>query len=109
MNIFVGNLSHSLSEEDLRQAFAEFGTVERATIIKDRESGQPRGFAFVEMASQQEGEAAIEGLNGRELDGRAITVNVARPRAERPRRDFGGGGGGGRGGGRGGDRGRRDY
>ncbi len=93
MNIFVGNLSYSVSEDDLRQAFTEFGAVERATIIKDRETGQPRGFGFVEMATQEEGEAAIEGLNGRELDGRALTVNAARPRPDRPRRDSRGGGG----------------
>lgn len=106
MNIFVGNLSHALSEDDLRQAFTEFGTVERATIIKDRETGQPRGFGFVEMATQEEGEAAIEGLNGKELDGRPLTVNAARPRPDRGGR--GGGGRGGYGGNRGGG-GRRDF
>ncbi len=107
MNIFVGNLSHALSEDELRDAFTEFGTVERATIIKDRETGQPRGFGFVEMASKEEGEAAIAGLNGRELNGRPLTVNLARPRPDR------GSGGGGRGrdfrGGGGRDRGGRDY
>jgi RNA recognition motif-containing protein len=96
MNIYVGNLSREATEDTLREAFAAFGQVSTANVIKDRFSGLPRGFAFVEMPNQTEAEAAINGLNGKEILGRAITVNQARPKSE------GGGGGGGRGG-RGGD------
>jgi len=97
MKIYVGNLSYDVTEDDLRQAVEQFGTVETATIIKDRNSGQSKGFGFVEMASKEEGEAAIEGLNGKELQGRTLNVNEARPRTE----NRGGGGGyGGGGGGR---------
>ena len=97
MKIYVGNLSYDVTEDDLRQAVEQFGTVESATIIKDRNSGQSKGFGFVEMASKEEGEAAIEGLNGKELQGRTLNVNEARPRTE----NRGGGGGyGGGGGGR---------
>ena len=92
MKIYVGNLSYDVTEDDLRQAVEQFGTVESATIIKDRNSGQSKGFGFVEMASKEEGEAAIEGLNGKELQGRTLNVNEARPRTENR------GGGGGRGG-----------
>ena len=95
MNIYVGNLSRQTSEDDLRQAFESFGQVESANIIKDKFSGESRGFGFVEMPSEQEARKAIEDMNGKDLAGRAINVNEARPRTER--RDDGGGGGSGRG------------
>ncbi|MEY4386149.1 MAG: hypothetical protein RLY20_1432 [Verrucomicrobiota bacterium] len=109
--LFVGNLSFQITENDLQDAFAAFGTVVEANLMMDRMTGRPRGFGFVTMSSPEEAQKAIEGLNGKELSGRAITVNVARPREDRPggggggggRRGFGGGGGGG-GGGRGRDR-----
>ena len=110
MNIYVGNLSYETTEQDLIQAFSAFGEVTAVNVIKDRMTNRPRGFAFVTMSSEEEAQKAIEALNGKELDGRALTVNVARPREERPpggggsrgpRRDYGGGGGGGGGGGRG--------
>lgn len=82
MNIYVGNLSHEATEEDLRQAFETFGEVTSAKIITDRASGAPRGFGFVEMPTKAEAEAAIAGLNGTELKGRTLTVNEARPRPE---------------------------
>ena len=82
MNIYVGNLSHEVTEENLRLAFEPFGQVESATIIKDKHSGQSKGFGFVEMASKAEGQSAIDGLNGKELKGRALNVNEARPRTE---------------------------
>ena len=97
MKIYVGNLSYEVTEEDLRQAFEQSGQVESVNIITDKYSGRSKGFGFVEMPSDDEGQAAIEGLNGKELKGRAINVNVARPRTEN-RRDRGGYGGG-RGGG----------
>ena len=103
MNIYVGNLSHEVTEEDLRLAFEPFGQVESATIIKDKHSGQSKGFGFVEMASKAEGQSAIDGLNGKELKGKALNVNEARPRTES--RGRGGGYGGGRGGQGGGRRG----
>jgi RNA recognition motif-containing protein len=93
VNIYVGNLSFEVSEEDVRGAFEAFGKVETAKIITDKYSGASRGFGFVEMPSKDEAQAAISGLNGKELKGRALNINEARPRAERPR----GGGGGGRG------------
>jgi RNA recognition motif-containing protein len=95
MNIYVGNLSPDTTEGDLREAFAAFGQVATATIIKDRFSGEPRGFAFVEMPTRSEAQNAINGLNGKVLKGRTLSVNEARPRTE--------GGGGGAGGGRRGD------
>jgi RNA recognition motif-containing protein len=101
MNIYVGNLSYEVTEEDLRLAFEQFGQVESANIIKDKYSGQSKGFGFVEMPSKGEAQSAIDGLNGKELQGRALNVNEARPRTEH--RGGGGGrgrGGGGRGGGR---------
>ena len=108
MNIYVGNLSHKVTEEDLRLAFEPFGQVESATIIKDKYSGQSKGFGFVEMASKTEGLSAIDGLNGKELKGKALNVNEARPRTERRSSGGGyGGGRGGRGGGRGGQGGGR--
>ncbi len=92
MNIYVGSLSREVTEEDLRQAFEAFGQVTSATVIKDKFSGEPRGFGFVEMPAKAEAQAAISGLDGKELKGRAIRVNEARPRPEGRR----GGGGGGR-------------
>jgi len=106
MNIYVGNLSFETGENDLRQAFESYGEVTNVNIIKDRDSGESRGFGFVEMASKDAAMAAIAALNGSEVNGRAMNVNEARPRTER-----GGGGGGGRDrgdrGGRGGGGGRR--
>ena len=104
MNIYVGNLSRETGEDDLRQAFEGFGAVTSVNIIKDKFTGESRGFGFVEMSSKDEAMAAISGLNGNELNGRTLNVNEARPRTERS----GGGGGGGRGGrgGFGGGRGR---
>lgn len=99
-NVFVGNLSFQASEEDLTSLFAQYGTVERVNLITDRFTGQPRGFAFVEMSDRSQAEAAINALNGRDLHGRAMNVNEARPKSDAPR--GGGGGGGGRGGNRGG-------
>jgi cold-inducible RNA-binding protein len=93
-SIYVGNLAHEASEDDLRQAFGEFGTVSNVSIIKDRETGRPRGFAFVEMADAAQAAEAIKTLNLKEIQGRAITVNEARPKTDRPRRGGGGGGGG---------------
>ncbi len=89
-SIYVGNLAHTATEDDLMQAFTEFGTVTAVNIIKDRETGRPRGFAFVEMADNNEAANAIKELNLREISGRSITVNEARPKTDRPR---GGGGG----------------
>jgi RNA recognition motif-containing protein len=94
-SIYVGNLAHEASEDDLRQVFGEFGAVSNVSIIKDRETGRPRGFAFVEMPDGNEAAEAIKQLNLREISGRAITVNEARPKTDRPRRGGGGGGGGG--------------
>src|SRR5271154_3082919 len=110
--LFVGNLSFDTTENDLHDAFAAFGTVSEANLMMDRMTNRPRGFAFVTMSSADEAQKAIDGLNGRELSGRALTVNVARPREERSggggggRREYGGssGGGGQRGGGGGGGR-----
>lgn len=99
MNIYVGNLSRDVTEEDLRQAFEAFGQVTSINIITDRFSGESRGFGFVEMPDKAEAQSAIDGLNGTELKGRTLTVNEARPRSEK-RRGGGGGGGGGRPGGR---------
>ena len=83
MNIYVGNLSYSLSEQELRDAFAAHGDVSSVKILTDRETGRSRGFGFVEMPNQSEGEAAIAQLNGKDLDGRALRVNEARPRERR--------------------------
>jgi RNA recognition motif-containing protein len=112
--LFVGNLSYNTTENDLHDAFAAHGTVVEANLMVDRVSGRPRGFGFVTMGTPEEAQKAIEAMNGASLDGRNLTVNLARPREERPagggggggprgpRRDFGGGGrGGGGGGGRG--------
>jgi RNA recognition motif-containing protein len=107
MNIYVGNLAYSVTEEDLKKAFGAYGQVDSANVIKDQYSNQSKGFGFVEMPEQAEAQAAIGALNGKEIGGRAITVNEARPRADRNRGGFGGGGGGGRRGGGGGGGGRR--
>jgi RNA recognition motif-containing protein len=107
MNIYVGNLSYRVTEEELRQAFESFGKVDSASIIKDKYSGESKGFGFVEMPADNEARAAIEGMNGKELKGRTLNVNEARPRSENRRGgrgNFGGRGGGGRRGGGGGGR-----
>ena len=106
--LFVGNLSFNTTENDLQDAFAAHGTVVEANLMMDRMTGRPRGFGFVTMSSPEEAEKAIQALNGAQIDGRALTVNVARPREERPGGAGGGsrggyGGGGGGGGSRGGD------
>lgn len=98
--LFVGSLAFSVTDDDLRDAFAQFGTVDSASVIIDRETGRSKGFGFVEMASDEEAKAAIAGLDGKDIAGRAVVVNEARPREDRPR-TFGGGGNN-RGGGRGG-------
>jgi cold-inducible RNA-binding protein len=90
-NLYVGNMSFSTTEDQLREVFSQYGTVTKVQLIMDRETGRPRGFAFVEMSDG--GDAAIQALNGTQLDGRALTVNEAKPREDRG----GGGGGGGRG------------
>jgi RNA recognition motif-containing protein len=100
MKIYVGNLSYEVTEDDLRPAFEQFGQVETVNIITDKYSGRSKGFGFVEMPSKEEARAAIEGLNSKDLKGRDLNVNEARPRTESS------GGGGGYGGGRGGGRGR---
>ena len=101
MKIYVGNLSFEVTEEELRQEFEAFGKVESINIITDRYSGRPRGFAFVEMPSVSEGQAAINGLNGKTLKDRTLVVNAARPRSDnRGGGSYGGGRGGGFGGGR---------
>ena len=97
--LFVGNLSFNTTENDLQDAFAAHGTVMEANLMMDRMTGRPRGFGFITMSTPEEAEKAIEALNGADLDGRALTVNIARPREER---SGGGGGGGGRRGGGGG-------
>ena len=96
--LYVGNLGYAVTSADLEGLFAPFGSVRSAEVISDRDTGRSKGFGFVEMAADQEAQAAITGLNGKEHDGRGLTVNEARPREERR----GGGGGGGGGGGRGG-------
>jgi RNA recognition motif-containing protein len=106
--LFVGNLSFNTTENDLQDAFAAHGTVVEANLMMDRATGRPRGFAFVTMSTPEEAQKAIDALNGKQLDGRALTVNIARPREERS--GGGGGGGGGYGGrGRGGGGGRDRY
>jgi cold-inducible RNA-binding protein len=87
--LFVGNLSFNLAEKDLREAFAPFGTVTDINVMLDRATNRPRGFAFVTMSTKEEAEKAIQGMNGKPLDGRALTVNEARPREERPSGDRG--------------------
>ena len=103
MKLYVGNLSFQTNSQELQQLFAQAGTVESASVVEDRDTGRSRGFGFVEMSSKEEGTAAIEQFNGREMNGRALNVNEAKPRENR---GFGGGGGGNRGGfGGGGNRG----
>ena len=97
--LYVGNLSYNIRDEDLQQAFAQYGSVSSAKVMMDRDTGRSKGFGFVEMGSDAEAQAAINAMNGQALDGRAIVVNEARPREERP---GGFGGGGGRSGGGGG-------
>ena len=97
--LYVGNLAYSVRDDDLQQAFAQFGTVASAKVMMDRDTGRSKGFGFVEMGSDAEAQSAINGMNGQALDGRAVVVNEARPREERPggfggsRGGFGGGGG----------------
>ena len=104
--LFVGNLSVNTPETGLNDAFAAFGTVTETNLMMDRMTNRPRGFGFVTMSSADEAQKAIAGLNGKEIDGRALTVNIAKPREERPagggggRREYGGGSGGGGGRGR---------
>ena len=115
MNIYISNLSFDVNDSDLRELFEEYGAVSSAKVINDKFSGKSRGFGFVEMDNDEEGQRAIEELNQAEYDGKVINVSVAKPREDRPdrKRSFGGGGGGNRGGGdrghsggfRGGDRG----
>lgn len=101
MNIYVGNLPRQSTEEDVRQAFSQFGAVSTVSLIKDKMTGESRGFGFVEMASKEEAQAAMNGLNGKDFQGRTLTVNEARPKTENSGRrgGFGGGSGGGYGGG----------
>ena len=108
MKLYVGNLSFQTSSEDLQQLFAQAGTVESASVVEDRDTGRSRGFGFVEMASKEDGEKAIQQFNGTDLNGRNLTVNEARPREDRGNRG-GGGGRGGFGGNRGGGGGRGGY
>ena len=119
MKLYVGNLAFQTSSEDLQQLFSQAGTVESASVVEDRETGRSRGFGFVEMSSKEEGQKAIEQFNGKEVNGRNLNVNEAKPREDRGgggggRGGYGGnrgGGGGGRGGGYGGNRGggSRDF
>lgn len=104
-NIYVGNLDFNIGEEELRQAFAAYGQVDKVTVVTDRDTGQPRGFAFVEMANNEEAEKAINAMNGYQLGARALNVNEARPKTGGGGFSRGGGGGFNRGGGRGGNRG----
>jgi len=98
-NIYVGNISFQTSDSDLEQLFAEYGQVDRANVVMDRQTGRSRGFGFVEMANDAEAQKAITELNGKDIGGRALTVNIAKPRADRPARGGPGGGRGGRSGG----------
>jgi RNA recognition motif-containing protein len=108
MKLYVGNLSFQTSSTDLQELFAQVGTVESASVVEDRDTGRSRGFGFVEMASREEGEAAIQQLNGKEVGGRNLNINEAKPREDRGGSGGRGGGGGGRGGfGGGGNRGQR--
>jgi RNA recognition motif-containing protein len=97
-NLYVGNLPHSTTEAELRNVFEPHGAVEKVTLVTDRETGRSRGFGFVEMANASEADKAIAALNGTDLGGRTLTINEAKPKADRPKggQRFGGGGGGGR-------------
>ena len=97
-NIYVGNLDFKVTEDELRQAFGAYGQVDKVTILKDRDTGQPRGFGFVEMTNDEEAEKAINGMNGAQLGSRALNVNEARPKTSKAGFGGGGGGRGGRGG-----------
>ena len=90
-NLFVAGLSYSMTDDELRNLFAEFGTVNSAKVVMDRETNRSKGFGFVDMSTEEESKNAIQGLNGKEMDGRPLTVNEARPREDRPNRSFGGG------------------
>ncbi len=92
--LFVGNISFNTTENDLQDAFAAYGTVTEANLMTDRATGRPRGFGFVTMSSPEEAQKAVEAMNGKSIDGRALTVNIARPREERSSGGGGGGGGG---------------
>src|ERR1700761_4427971 len=110
--LYVGNLAYSVESSELEQMFGAYGTVQSAEVIADRDTGRSKGFGFVQLGSDAEAQSAIEALNGKEHDGRALTVNEAKPREERPRGGgggYGGGGGGGRGGGGGGRSGGGGY
>ena len=96
--LYVGNLAYSIRDQDLQDAFGAYGAVQSAKVMMDRDTGRSKGFGFVEMSSAQEAQAAIKGLHGKNVDGRDLVVNLARPREERPSGGFGGGGGRGRGG-----------
>jgi RNA recognition motif-containing protein len=96
--LFVGSMSYSVNDDELNDAFAAFGTVVSAKVIMDRETGRSKGFGFVEMSTDEEAQAAIKGLDGKEIGGRAVAVSEARPQENRERRSFGGNGGGDRGG-----------
>jgi RNA recognition motif-containing protein len=96
MKLYVGNLSYSTTQEALESAFGEHGRVDEVAIVMDRETGRPRGFAFVTMNNDSEARAAIDAVNGREIDGRTVTVNEARPKTEQRTGGRGGGAGGGR-------------
>jgi hypothetical protein len=104
--LYVGNLPYSVRDEDLQQSFSQFGSVTSAKVMMERDTGRSKGFGFVEMGSDAEAQAAINGMNGQSLGGRSVVVNEARPMEARPPRSFGGGGGGGYGGGGGGGGGR---
>jgi cold-inducible RNA-binding protein len=105
MKLYVGNLAFATSSQDLQELFAQAGTVESASVVEDRDTGRSRGFGFVEMATKEEGAAAISQFNGKEVNGRALNVNEAKPREPRSGGGGRGGFGGGRGGGYGGNRG----
>ncbi len=87
MNIYVGNLSYKMTDEDLRKLFSDFGTVAESKIVSDRDTGRSKGFGFVEMPNDAEGEEAIKQLNGKEIEGRSINVNIAKPKVDKPRRN----------------------
>ncbi|MCB1275695.1 RNA-binding protein [Prosthecobacter sp.] len=108
MNLYVSNLSYAMTDEELQGEFAAFGNVSSARVVKDRESGRSRGFGFVEMQVESEALTAINALNGKEVGGRPLRVVEARPKEDRPPRQFGGGGGGSRGYGGGGKRDQRE-
>ena len=96
--LFVGSLSYGVNDDQLQDAFAQFGTVVSAKVIIDRDTGRSKGFGFVEMSTDEEAQAAVKGMDGKELSGRTVAVSEARPQENRERRSFGGGGGGDRGG-----------